>query len=86
MDEPDLKVARFSRSDQVGTCSIMEMHHLVVTRDGAETFMERHELGLFTPEQYCAAFEQAGLAVTYDPDGGYRGRGGYVGVRPSTQS
>ena len=85
MDEPDLKIARLTRSEQVGTCSIMEMHHLVVTQDGADAFVERHEMGLFAPAQYCAAFEQAGLAVTYDPDGGYRGRGGYVGVRPSAQ-
>ena len=85
VDEPDLKIARLSRSDQVGTLSIMEMHHLVVTHDGADTFVERHEMGLFTSAQYCTAFEQAGLTVTYDPDGGYRGRGGFVGVRPSPQ-
>jgi ubiquinone/menaquinone biosynthesis C-methylase UbiE len=85
VDEPDLKIARLSRSEQNGTLSIMEMHHLVVTRDGADTFVERHEMGLFTSAQYCAAFEQAGLVVTYDPDGGYRGRGGYVGVRPNDQ-
>ena len=85
MDEPDLKIARLSRSEQIGTLSIMEMHHLVVTDDGADTFVERYEMGLFTSAQYCAAFEQAGLLVTYDADGGYRGRGGYVGVRPNDE-
>jgi ubiquinone/menaquinone biosynthesis C-methylase UbiE len=83
VDEPDLKIARLSRSDQDGMLAIMEMHHLVVTAEGATSFVERHEMGLFTPEQYCDAFEQAGLTVRYDPDGGLSGRGVYVGVRPA---
>jgi ubiquinone/menaquinone biosynthesis C-methylase UbiE len=81
VDEPELKIARISRSEQQGTTSIMEMHHLVVTPDGAESFVERHEMGLFTVEEYRAAFEAAGLAVTYDPAGGYDGRGLYLGVK-----
>jgi ubiquinone/menaquinone biosynthesis C-methylase UbiE len=83
VNEPDLKIARLSRNVQEGMRSIMNMHHLVVTAEGATSFVERHEMGLFTPEQYCAAFEQAGLTVTYDPDGGLSGRGVYVGVRPA---
>jgi ubiquinone/menaquinone biosynthesis C-methylase UbiE len=82
VDEPDVKVARFSRSEQVGMLSVMEMHHLIVTRDGSETFVERHELGLFTVEQYCEAFEAAGLTVAHDPTGGFRERSLYVGARP----
>jgi ubiquinone/menaquinone biosynthesis C-methylase UbiE len=81
VDEPDLKIARLARNVQEGMRSIMNMHHLVVTADGATSFVERHEMGLFTPEQYCVAFEQAGLMVTYDPDGGLSGRGVYTGVR-----
>lgn len=83
VDEPDLKVARLSRSLRDGILSIMEMHHLVVTAEGAHSFVERHEMGLFTPEQYRASFERAGLTVTFDPDGGLAGRGVYVGVRPA---
>jgi hypothetical protein len=56
---------------------------MVLTREGVDSFVERHEMGLFTLEQYCAAFETAGLILTYDPDGGYQRRGQYVGVRPA---
>jgi len=84
VDETDLKLARLSRSDQDGMLSILELHHLVVTAAGAESFVERHEMGLFTPEQYRAAFEEAGLTVTYDPHGGPLGREVYVGLRPVT--
>lgn len=83
VDEPDMKVARLSRSERHDTISVLEMHYLVLTRDGVDSFVERHEMGLFTPEQYCAAFEAAGLTVTYDPEGGYARRGQYVGVRPA---
>ncbi len=79
VDEPEIKLARLSRSEQEGTVSIMEMHHLVVTAAGAESFAERHEMGLFTVEQYREAFEEAGLSVTCDLEGGYQGRGLYVG-------
>jgi SAM-dependent methyltransferase len=83
VDEPDLKLARLSRNTRDGTLSVMEMHHLAVTVGGADSFVERHEMGLFTPEQYCAAFEQAGLGVTYDAAGGLSGRGVYIGLRPA---
>ena len=83
VDEPELKIARISRSDRQGIMSMMDMHHLVMTPSGAESFVERHEMGLFTTEEYRAAFEAAGLAVTYDPEGGYDGRGVYVGLKPA---
>jgi SAM-dependent methyltransferase len=81
VDEDDLKVARLTRSSRVGDVSVLEMHHLVVTADGSDCFVERHEMGLFAPERYRTAFERAGLAVVgHDPEAG-RGRGVYAGVR-----
>ncbi|HEV8633702.1 MAG TPA: class I SAM-dependent methyltransferase [Chloroflexota bacterium] len=81
VDKDDLKVARLTRSSREGDVSILEMHHLVVTADASDCFVERHEMGLFAPERYCAAFERAGLAVVaHDPEAG-RGRGVYAGVR-----
>ena len=44
-------------------------------------FTVRHEMGLFTSEQYRTAFEPAGLTVVaYDPGAGLR-HGLYVGLR-----
>jgi SAM-dependent methyltransferase len=80
-DEPDLKVARLSRSWREGDVSVLEMHHLVVTRNGGESYVERHEMGLFTPERYRAAFEWAGLdAIDHDSEAGGE-RGLYLGVK-----
>jgi hypothetical protein len=61
--------------------SVMDMHHLVATPAGVEYFVERHKMGLFTPEQSKSAFELAGLEVTHESDEGLSGRGLYVGVR-----
>ena len=60
--------------------SIIEFHYLVATPQGVEHFTERHELGLFEPTKYMAAFEASNLAVTYDAEG-LMGRGLYIGVK-----
>jgi hypothetical protein len=41
--------------------SRMEFAYLVTTSDGSETFAEQHVMGLFTPDEYTAALEGAGL-------------------------
>ncbi|HEU0116565.1 MAG TPA: class I SAM-dependent methyltransferase [Thermomicrobiales bacterium] len=82
VDEPDLKVARVlvSGVDDTGLVSTLDIHHLVAAPAGVETFVERHELGLFTHAAYMAAFENAGLTVRHDPEG-LIGRGMYVGAK-----
>src|SRR5262245_37901160 len=78
VDRPELKIARLSASRVEGTLSIIDFDYLVGTGAGVDHFTERHELGLFTHEQYMAAVEATGLKVTYDPEG-LTGRGLYVG-------
>jgi SAM-dependent methyltransferase len=78
LDEPDLKVAWMYRQECDGGVSVLPIHYLVATTEGIEAFTERHYLGLFTHEEYLTAMAEAGLQVTFDPDG--FGRGLYVGI------
>jgi SAM-dependent methyltransferase len=79
VDQPDLKLARLNVSGMEGNVAILDFHYLVATPDGIEHFTERHELGLFTPEQYLAAFTEAGLHVLRDSEW-LDGRGMYIGT------
>lgn len=76
-------VSRVSHSVREGAASRMNVHYLVA--DGAfgvRHFHETHLIGLFSPEQYEAAFTAAGLGVDYVPVEP-AGRGLFVGVRPA---
>lgn len=79
VEEPELRIARMNVPEREGDVSIVEFQYLVGTLDGIERFSERHELGLFTREQYLDAFRSAGLEVEHDPEGPM-GRGLYVGT------
>ena len=83
VDEPQVKICRINRSRLEDRQTVMEFHYLVVSADGVERFDEEHRLGLFTWDQYRAAFEDAGLETTIDRTGGPMGRGLIVGRRPS---
>jgi SAM-dependent methyltransferase len=77
----DLKVARVARSQRVGTKTRLEMHHLVAGAGGVEYLVDRHELSLFDPEEYEAAFTNAGLRVDVTPSP-MPGRDRYVATSP----
>jgi SAM-dependent methyltransferase len=83
VDEPDLKIAWMYTSEIEGRVSIFNINYLVGTPQGIEYFTERREVGLFTHEEYLAAFSKAGLEVHHNPEGLF-GRGIYLGVDRST--
>ena len=67
VDEPGLKIARMNVSEVIDGLSVMDFHFLVGTPEGVEHFVERHELGLFTHDEYVAAFRQTGLTLVQAP-------------------
>jgi SAM-dependent methyltransferase len=75
-----MTVIRLSQSRRQGATTTLEMHHLVATPDGVEHIVDHHELTLFSPQEYEAAFGDAGLAVQI-VDSPMEGRDRYVGVR-----
>jgi len=81
VDEPELKIARLTVSEQEGRISRNDFHYLIATPQGVSHFVERHELGLFTHDEYMTALQDAGLEIIYDPDG-LIGRGLYIGLLP----
>lgn len=81
VDEPDLKIARMAVSSAEGRISVVHFDYLVGTPKGISHFTEEHQLGLFSHEEYEAAFTQAGLIVEHDPEG-LTGRGLYVARDP----
>jgi len=81
VDEPDLKIARVNTSFARGRLSYFDLHYLIGTPEGTEHAVEHHELGLFEQEEMLAAFQAAGLTVSYDEEG-LTGRGLYLGRRP----
>jgi SAM-dependent methyltransferase len=84
-DEKELKIARVGKSFVEGPISVIEMHHLVGTPGNVEYFIETLRLGLYTDWEYRQAFESAGLAVDFDPEG-LMGRGIYFGRKADEDS
>lgn len=80
VDEPELKIARMSRSEQEGKVAVLNFEYLIGTLDGVFRESERHELGLFHQNEYEEAMSECGLTVDYDPIGPM-GRGLFVGVK-----
>lgn len=78
IDQPDLKITRMAISGREDNVAILDFHYLVGTPQAIDYFSERHELGLFTHQQYLDAFQAAGLDVVFDPEG-LMGRGLYIG-------
>jgi ubiquinone/menaquinone biosynthesis C-methylase UbiE len=81
--DPEHPIVRMNRSDRRRDRAIMDMHHLVPTERGVRHWVEHHDLGLFPPRTYLAAFRAAGLRPRL-LRGWTPSRGLYVAVRPAT--
>lgn len=82
-ESDDMVVLRSTRHLAPGDDAVtdMEFAYLVTTREGSQTFTERHVMGVYPPERYVDAFERAGLDTEFLGDGTELGRGLVVGVR-----
>ena len=84
-EHDELAIARINANEVQDGVSVLEMHHLVGTKDRVEHFVETHELGLWSHDEYLAAVRAARLAVEHDPEG-LMGRGLYIGVDYPSQA
>jgi SAM-dependent methyltransferase len=80
VDQAELKISRINIAEREGNLSFFVFHYTVGTPQGVEYFTERHELGLFTHEEYLGAFHKTALEITHDPKG-LDGRGLYIGLK-----
>ena len=75
-DTDDVKLAWMYRQGIEGNIAILDIHYIVGTPLGVESFGERHELGLFRQEDYQRAFEDAALQLEFRQTGKH---GIYIG-------
>ena len=80
VDQPELKIVRMNISGQEGMISFFVFHYLVGTPQGINYFTERHELGLFTVDEYKIALRDSDLEVIHDP-WWLNARGLYLGLK-----
>jgi ubiquinone/menaquinone biosynthesis C-methylase UbiE len=82
VDVADMKIAHVNVSTLRDGVSVYELHFLVGRPTGITSFVEIHELGLFTREQYRKALESADLVVDFDEEG-LSGKGLYSCMKPA---
>jgi SAM-dependent methyltransferase len=81
VDQPNLKISRMEIHCVENNVSVFDEQFMIGTPEGISFLNERHELGLFTREQYIESFTSLGLRTTWD-DRGLMGRGLVIGVKP----
>jgi ubiquinone/menaquinone biosynthesis C-methylase UbiE len=75
-------VVRMTHQHRDGNVVTLSMHHLIGSADGIDHVVDDHRLGLFTDEDFAAACVAAGLSFQADDNTAWKGRSGYVGVKP----
>jgi SAM-dependent methyltransferase len=81
VEDGDRKLVRVIASGRQGATSVLRVHYAVAASGEVVSADERHELRLFTHDEYAAAFLAAGLDTSWDPEG-LIGRGLLIGVAP----
>jgi SAM-dependent methyltransferase len=81
VEDDHRKLVRVIASSREGAMSVLRFHYAVAADGDVATADERHELRLFTHDEYAAAFLEAGLDTSWD-DEGLTGRGLLIGVAP----
>ncbi|MDQ3536535.1 MAG: class I SAM-dependent methyltransferase [Bacteroidota bacterium] len=84
VNQPELKIAWMYTSEIEDNKSVFDIHYMVGTPGGVNTFIEKHIMGLWTEKQYKEAFEKSGIAANYDAKG-FFGRGLYYGIKNNSQ-
>jgi hypothetical protein len=79
VEDRDRKLVRVIASSRDGAMSTLRVHYAVAGGGEVHSADERHELRLFTHDEYAAAFLEAGLDTSWDPEG-LIGRGLLIGV------
>ncbi len=77
---PHGKVARVNHWSQQNDHALGDSQFLIAGMNGIQHLAEKHELGLFSIEQYKQAFTENGMNVWHD-EHGLIGRGLFIGVR-----
>lgn len=75
-----VRITRVSRVQVEGRLSRLLFEYEITDATGTRHAEEIHELGLFTPDELLAAFEQEGLDAAWDPKG-LTDRGLFVATR-----
>ena len=80
VEEGSTRIARMGLMEVEGRLSRVDFHYLVGRGGAVEHFQERHELWLWTREEYGSALRAAGLETSFDQEG-LMGRGLWLGLR-----
>lgn len=80
VETPELKLARMYVACRIDDRSVLDVHFMAATPEGVETFVEHHQLTLFSPDDYTEAIAAAGLVLRPDEHELF-GYGHFVAVR-----
>lgn len=80
-DTPERKIVWMYTTDVKDRLAWWDIHYLVGTAQEVNHFVEHHEVGLFTHEEYSDAITAASLKVEHDAYG-LQDRGMYFGIKP----